>query len=292
MTIGITGATGNVGSRAVRLLIQAGERPRVLVRDPGRLDPGLAGLVDVARGDLLDPDFVETATDGLDALLWITPENFTAEDPLAEMGAMAAAGAAAVKTRGVRRVVLISSVGAERRTGAGLIDGLARAEEEFAATGVDLAILRNGYYFTNLLGNLDELRNGRLSTTMPADRAMSWVDPRDVGDVAAARLLAGGWSGTVVQAVHGPADLTWAQVTAIVGAAIGREVELDVIGDDVMRAGLAQAGLSAPAVDGLVGMIAGQRDGFTPEQARTAVTTTPTTLASWTTDVLAPALAG
>lgn len=290
MTIGITGATGNVGSRAARLLIQAGERPRLVVRDPAKLDPGIDGLADVMRGDLLDPAFLDTALDGLDALLWITPENFTAADPLADMITMAEAGATAAHTHRVRRVVLISSVGAERRHGAGLIDGLARSEEAFAATGVDLTILRNGYYFTNLFGNLDELRDGRLTTTMPADQPMPWVDPRDVGDVAAARLLAPNWSGTVVQAVHGPADLTWADVAGIVGAAIDRKVTLDVVPDEVLAAGLGQAGLTEAAVAGLVGMTSGLRGDFTPEQPRTPVTTTPTTLAAWAAGTLAPVI--
>ncbi|MBB2945218.1 uncharacterized protein YbjT (DUF2867 family) [Actinoplanes lutulentus] len=291
MTIGITGATGNVGSRAVRLLIQAGVRPRLLVRDPARLDPGTAELSEIAQCDLLDPEGLSAAFEGLDTLLWITPENFTAADPLAEMSAMAAAGAAAAEHHRVRRIVLISSVGAERGHGAGLIDGLARSEEAFTDIGAHVTVLRNGYYFSNLLGNLDELRDGRLTTTMPADRPMPWVDPRDVGEVAAARLLAGDWSGTVVQAVHGPRDLTWAEVAEIVGLVIGRKISLDVVPDEAVAAGLRQAGLTDAAVAGLIGMTAGLRDGFTPEQPRTAATTTPTTLASWVASTLAPALA-
>ncbi|WP_328464706.1 NAD(P)H-binding protein [Actinoplanes sp. NBC_00393] len=290
MTIGVTGATGNVGARAVRLLVQAGERPRVLVRDPAKLPPGLAASVDVARGDLRDAAFVESAVAGLDALLWVTPEDLTAADPLAEMATVVRNGAAAARAAGVRRVVVISSVGAERRHGAGLIDGLARAEEEFTATGADVTILRNGYYFTNLLGNLDELRDGRLTTTMPEDRPLAWVDPRDVGEVAAVRLLARGWSGTVIQAVHGPADLSWAEVAAIVSAATGDKVSLSVISDEAMAGGLRQAGLPEPAVAGLVGMTAGTRDGFEPEQVRTPVTTTPTTLAEWVAGTLVPLL--
>ncbi|MEU4426890.1 NAD(P)H-binding protein [Actinoplanes sp. NPDC024001] len=292
MTVGVTGATGNVGSRVVRLLAQAGERPRVLVRDPGRLPPDLAGAADVERGDLRDAAFVTSAVAGLDALLWVTPEDMTAADPLAEMAAVVANGAAAVRAGRVRRVVVISSVGAERRHGAGFIDGLARAEEEFAATGADVTILRNGYYFTNLLGNLEELREGRLTTTMPADRPLPWVDPRDVGEVAAARLLASGWSGTVVQAVHGPADLTWADVAGIIAAGTGTKVSLDVVTDEVMAAGLRQAGLPEPVIAGLVGMTAGTRDDFAPEQPRTAVTTTPTTLAEWVAGTLVPMLRG
>ena len=272
MTIAVAAATGNVGSRVVQLLVQAGERPRVLVRDPARLPPGLLPLVDVARGDLMDAAFVADSLAGVEALFWATPESFEAADPLADMVRMGANAAAAVRSAGVGRVLQISSMGAERRHGVGLIDGLARNEEQLAGSGADVLTLRCGYYFTNLFG---VLRDGALTTTMPADRAFPWVDPRDVGEVAAARLLAG-WSGSSVAAVHGPADLSWSDVAAILGG-----VRLDVIPDAALRSALLSAGLSEAAADGVVGMTAGVRDDFVPEQSRDFRSTTPTTLAAW-----------
>jgi len=288
MTIAVTTPTGHVGSRVVQLLVQAGVRPVVLARDPGRLDPHVRELVDAVAGDLTDQAYVTAATEGIDALLWVAPDSFAAADPLAELTRMAVHAAAAVRANGIARVVLISSVGAERRHGAGLIDGLARNEEELTATGSNVLILRNGYYFTNLLADLESLRAGVLTTAMPADRPMPWVDPRDVGEIAAARLLAADWTGTEVQAVHGPRDLTWAEVAATVSAATGREIRLEVIGDDDVRAGLGRAGLTPAAVDGIVGMTAGLRDDFTPEQTRDFRSTTPTTLDAWAYEHLRP----
>lgn len=263
----------------MRVLVQAGVRPTVLVRDPAKLPEELRELVEVAPGDLRDAAYVTEATRGADALLWIVPESFTAADPVTEMAQIGANGAAAIAANGISRTVLISSVGAERGQGAGMIDGLARNEE--LLRGGNVCTLRCGYYFTNLLGSLDELRAGTLTTTWPADRPMPWVDPRDVGEVAAARLLAADWSGLTVQAVHGPADLTWNEVAEIAGAALGRKITLQVISDDELRGALRGAGLTPGVVEGIVGMTAGLRDGFTPEQARGYVTTTPTSLAAW-----------
>ncbi|MGX6606026.1 NmrA family NAD(P)-binding protein [Micromonosporaceae bacterium Da 78-11] len=285
MTIAVTTPTGNVGSRVVQLLVQAGERPVLLVRDAGRLDPALRPLVDVAEGDLLDEAFVVAATQGVDRLFWATPESFDSADPLDEMIRMGAHAATAVRANGIARVVQISSVGAERGHGAGLIDGLARNEEQLA--GPALTTLRCGYYFTNLLGMLDGLKAGVLTTTMPADRAMPWVAPRDVGEVAAARLLSGPVEAGV-RAVHGPADLSWGEAAEIVSAATGREIRLEVIGDAELTAALTEAGMSAKAADGVVGMTAGLRDGFTPEQARDFRTSTPTGLGAWAYETLRP----
>ena len=280
MQIAVTTPTGHVGSRVVQVLVQAGVRPLLLVRDPAKLAPGVREAADVAVGDLSDEAYVTEATKGVDALLWVAPESFTAADPLADMTRLADIAASAVTTNGIARVVLISSVGAEVKQGAGLIDGLARNEEALTATGSNVLILRNGYYFTNLLGMADQIEQGVLTTTAAADAPMPWVDPRDIGDVAASRLLAADWSGTEVQAVHGPRDLTWTEVAETVGAAVGRELKLQVISDDDLRGALAGAGMTQAAAEGVVGMTAGLR-GFTPEQPRTFLTTTPTELSGW-----------
>jgi len=290
MGIVVTTPTGHVGSRVVRLLLQAGVRPTVLVRDPSTLDEETRSLVDVRRGDLGDPDFVLESTKDADTLFWVDPTDFLADDPNAVSQQLGAHAAAAVRGNGIAQVVFQSSVGAERRHGAGLIDGLARVEEQLDATGADVLHLRCGYFFSNLLDAVDDLRAGELRTTMAPDAPMPWVDPRDIGDVVAARLLSGAWSGRTVQAVHGPADLSFAEVADILGAATGRDIRLRSMTDEEQRAGLRAAGLGERAADGIVGMTAGLRHGFVPEQPRTALTTTPTTLAAWAFAELRPLL--
>jgi uncharacterized protein YbjT (DUF2867 family) len=297
MTIAVTAPTGRVGSRVARLLVQAGVRPAVLVRDPGRLDPGLRDHVDVRRGDLTDAGFVDAATADVEALLFVVPEELTAADPRAVMDRITTVGAAAVRARRIPRVVLLSSVGAERGVGVrqgvgvergegvGLIDGLAYAERELATTGAALTVLRSGYYFSNLAG---QLNGDVLTTTMVPDVPLPWVDPRDVGEVAAARLLSRDWAGNQVQAVHGPVDLTWREVAGILSAVLRREIRLSVIGDDELRASLIGAGMSPAAAEGVVGMTAGTRDGFEAEQPRTFLSTTPTSLHAWAAENLRP----
>jgi uncharacterized protein YbjT (DUF2867 family) len=290
MTIAVTTPTGNVGSRVVQLLTQAGVRPVLLLRDPDKLDPDVRNQVEVEVGDLADGAYVEQATRGIDALLCALPENFTADDPLADMIAMADNVAAVVRANGISFTVLLSSIGAELKHGAGLIDGLAHAERVLADTGTNVLCLRSGYYFTNLLGSLDALRAGTVTSAMPGDAAMPWVDPRDIGDVAAARLLAAEWTGVHIQAVHGPADLTWTEVASILESALGRPVAFQRSTDDEARAGLKDAGMSDKAAEAVVAMTLGKEGDFTPEQPRTTLTTTPTELGGWAYTHLKPLL--
>ena len=114
----------------------------------------------------------------------------------------------------------MSSVGAEKRHGVGEIDGLAGTEVALNALDVDVTHLRCGY-FTNLLLDVDAVRQGRLTTVLPPDRPMSWVTPRDIAEVASLTLLNTQWHGRRVQAVHGPQDLSWRQVAETLTAQVG-----------------------------------------------------------------------
>jgi NAD(P)H dehydrogenase (quinone) len=288
MTIAVTTPTGHVGSHVVRMLCQAGVRPRVLLRDPARLDAELAEHVEPVVGDLRDADYVAEATEGVDALFWVHPEDWSLPDPYADAERTGDGLAAAMRKNRIGRVVFQSSIGAELRHGAGFIDGLARIEERLDAARDDTALLhlRCGYFMTNLLMDLDGLRAGRLTTIRPLDEPMPWVDPRDIAAVATGRLLATDWTGRQVQAVHGPADLTWTDAAAALSTATGRTIEARQITADEQRAALRGAGLSEVVVEGIIGM----SGGFTPEQPRSVLTTTPSSLVGWAATHLRPAL--
>jgi uncharacterized protein YbjT (DUF2867 family) len=290
VSIVVTTPTGNVGSRVVRLLLQAGVRPRVLVRDPTRLDGETRSRVDVRQGDLTDAAFVRDATAGARTVFWVDPTPHTVEEPIQTSQRTAAGIVEAARAGDVARVVCLSSVGAEKRHGAGHIDGLARIEEQLDATGADVLHLRCGYFFTNLILDVRGLAKGVLTASADPDIPKPWVDPRDIGDVVAARLLNDGWHGRVVQAVHGPEDLTYARIASILTGALGRSIRLEIVSDDDVRDGLSSAGLPPSAVEGIVGMTTGTRE-LVPEQPRDLITTTPTTLAGWAYDHLRPLLA-
>lgn len=290
MLIAVTAPTGNVGRELAPMLLRAGIRPRVLVRDPDRLDPGVRDHVESVVLDLDDPDAVVAATAGVDALYLVAPSP-TAEDPVAAYAALGATAARAVVVNGIPRTVFQSSIGAERRHGVGEIDGLARIEEQLDATGAAVLHLRCGYFFTNLAMDLDTLRSGVVPVLLPVDQPIPWVAPRDIAEVAALWLLSPGWTGRHVQAVHGPADLSWAHACAVVAEATGVPLRAERIADEEMRSQLAGFGLGPARVESILGMSTGLRDGFVPEQPRTVASTTPTTLRAWAYEVLRPLLA-
>ncbi|KQR07674.1 NAD(P)H-binding protein [Cellulomonas sp. Leaf334] len=290
MKIVVTTPTGNVGSLLAPTLVRAGVRPTLLARDATRVAPEVREVCDVVEADQGDRDAVVAATRDADALYWVDPPTDD-DDPLDGYRRMSETVAHAVTTNRVPRVVFQSSVGAEGRHGFGEIDGLGLTEELLNATGADVTHLRNGYFFSNLLMDLDGIRAGVLTTTHPVDRPLAWVAPLDIATVAATRLLSTDWHGVQTLGVHGPADLSFAQVADILGDVLGRPVSAQQVSEQDQAQALAGFGMTPAQVEAVLGMTRGFADGFEPEDPRTIATTTPTTLGAWAYEHLRPALA-
>lgn len=287
MKIAITTPQGNVGQHLTRMLIRSGVRPLLLTRHPENIPASVAEYADVMQTDSFDPDQIVSATAGVDAIYWVDPPT-ASPDPLGDYRRATESVVVAVEANRIGRVVFQSSVGAEKRHGAGEIDGLAETEVALDACGVDVTHLRCGFFFTNVLMDLSSIRTGCLQTVLPPDAPLSWVAPRDIAEVAALTLLNPDWTGRHVRAVHGPEDLTWPQAAEILSDELGWEVRVEHISDEQMREQYLQVGMSPGMADAILGMSTGLREGFEAEQTRSLLTTTPTPLRGWIQEELVP----
>ncbi len=109
----MTGASGYIGGRLVRLLLDGGHDVRCLARDPAKLSAHpWRYQVEVVRGDVLDPPSLEAAMAGCDAAFYLVHsmdgarEGFAKRDRDAADNFGAAAGAA-----GIRRIVYLGGLG-------------------------------------------------------------------------------------------------------------------------------------------------------------------------------------
>ena len=122
MRVMLTGGTGFIGGHVVRALLDAGHEPRLLVRDPAKLERlcALFGFdpeqIDSVRGDILDRDSVAIALDGCDACVHsaaftsLTPEEMPKALDVNAPGARVVLDAAL--DRGCDPIVSLSSMSA------------------------------------------------------------------------------------------------------------------------------------------------------------------------------------
>ncbi|MEK0085084.1 NAD-dependent epimerase/dehydratase family protein [Benzoatithermus flavus] len=115
MTVLVTGATGFIGGALTHHLLAAGERVRVLAREPEKLARAGLSVAEVSRGDITDAAAVERAVAGVDTVYAIAGtfrEPSLSDERYREVNVEAVRlMLEAAQRHGVRRVVHCSTVG-------------------------------------------------------------------------------------------------------------------------------------------------------------------------------------
>lgn len=207
MTTLITGATGNVGLPLLEALSgRIGVRALVIGDDDA--ERARERDVEPVHGRLDDPDSLADAFAGVERLFLLSP--FVERQEQLENAALDAAEKA-----GVDHVVKLAYAGLDWAIS---ITAAHRSIRDRLARGsVGTTLLLADVYATNLLGQADLLRAGQLILPGP-DARIAYVDPADVGHVAASVLTATTPPlGRVV--VTGPELLGNTEVAAIAGRA-------------------------------------------------------------------------
>ena len=135
-TILVTGATGKVGSEAVRLLRQRGVTVRALVRDQEKAAPLAEAGAEIAVGNLDVPASLDEAMSGVASLVLVSPAV-----PAQELNVIDSAARA-----GVGHVVKVTSKASVARR-----RGQTQIEVGLAASGLPHTLLRSNAYMQNFL---------------------------------------------------------------------------------------------------------------------------------------------
>ena len=210
----ITGATGNIGSAVVNLLNGEGHDVRALVRDASRADHLPTGI-DIAVGDLDDAGSVAAALHGIDGvfLLHATPGTTQTQIMID-----------AARSAGVRRIVLLSSIGARLRPLPTLGETLAAREDLLRTSGLDATYLRPNALMSNALAWAGGIRDGSRVVDPTGPGRIPVVDPNDIARVAARVLTEDGHVGHGY-ILNGPEALTSREQVEILSEVLGRSID-------------------------------------------------------------------
>ena len=290
--ITVMGATGHTGGAITRRLLAAGESVRALGRSSERL-AALAGMGAEARvGDAGDAAFLTEAFRDADAVYTLLPYDPHVAGYAALQRARSEAIAQAVRASGVTHVVTLSSVGADLPAGTGLVAGLHAHEQRLHALAqAHVLVLRAGLFFEGFEQSLAVIeQHGVHADSVAPDVPLPMIATRDIAEVASDALRARDWSGHVVRELLGPCDLTYADVTRILGARIGRpDLAYVQLSDAEMRETLVKAGLASDVAALCVEMTRAFNTGaIRSREARTPANTAPTRFETFADSLAAP----
>ena len=292
--IAISTPTSKSGRAVTGHLLDAAKEKQIeivlLARDPEKVREFSERGARVEKGALDDAGFVARATEGVDALYWLTPQNFEpGEEVRAGYNRYGKVAAEAVRANGIRHVVHLSGFVTEKDgEGGQIIDGLADIERLLNEAATNITHLRAAFYFENYLGQIDPIKNDE-SVYMPvrAETRLAMVATRDIADVAARELLSSDWSGRRVVSAMGPKDLSFGEAATALGEGIGRHVSHVTVEPEQARESMLGSGMSPGMTDGFLAIFAAGDAGLLRWE-RDASSSTPTTLEKFGRTVMRP----
>jgi uncharacterized protein YbjT (DUF2867 family) len=289
----VLGASGNTGHIVATNLLTHGQKVRVVGRNAAHLQALTAKGAEPFIADVTDTKALTKAFHQADSAYVMIPPNPTSKDPLGYSNQVGDAIAAAVQNAGIKNVVTLSSIGADKSSGTGPVVGLYNLEQKLnQIRSANVLHLRPGYFMENTLPQANAIRQmGAAATPLRADLKLPMIATRDIGAAAADALLHPNFQGKQTRELLGQRDLSYAEVTAIIGKAIGKpDLKYVQAPDDQFRAVLVQMGMSEQFARLLLEMIAALNSGYMRAlEPRTAQNTTPTSFETFVAESFVPA---
>ena len=292
----ITGASGNTGSVAADTLLAHGEKVRVVGRDAKRLERFRQKGAEAFVADMSDSARLAQAFSGAKAVYAMIPPNNTAADVRSYQEQASDALATAIKKCGVTHVVALSSIGADKSDKVGPVVGLHNMEKKFEAiAGLSALFLRAGYFMENMLPQVGLIQSlGMMAGPLRPDLPLTMIATRDIGAAAADLLSKLDFVGKQTRELLGARDVTYAEVTKVIGAAIGKPgLAYKQLPAEQLKPAMTQMGMSPNMADLLLEMSDSLNSGYMKaREPRSPRNTTPTTVETFVVEVFVPAYRG
>ena len=246
----VIGANGTVGSQVVHQLLEAGQKVRVLVRDPSK-GAKHGAAVEVIAADLARPESLGAAFAEVEKAFLLS----TGPDGIEINGIDAA------KAAGVKHIVKLSTMGFGPERAPLAIGGWHRPVEAYLeASGLAWTILRAGGFSANALGWATSIKTQGAAFAATGDGKVAVIDPRDLAAVAVTTLTRPGHEERRYE-LTGPEALSFAEQVSLIGAAIGRPLRFVDVPPEAARDAMLQTGMPAPLAERMLEVMAAIKSG-------------------------------
>lgn len=248
MKIAITGASGQFGREATRLLIEAGVAPDDLIlvtRSPEKLARLAGEGASVRRGDFDDEAGMAEALRGGERMLMISGTRVGYREPQHR------AAIDAARKAGVRHVVYTSFIGSTENNPSIAVKDHIATERMLRESGLDWTALRDAQYAEAVVEAMAPLviGSGRM-LSVAGDGRMGFVSRNDCVASAVAVLTGSGHVGRTYN-LTGPEALSYREVAGLLQSVSGRPVEFVVTDEEGLYAMFDAMGVPRQPVEGL-----------------------------------------
>lgn len=235
-------------------LIEKGEPVKVVIRDSKKAADIEKQGATVAVADAFDlPALTEAFKDGT-TLFVLTPESGESKDVLGDTKKILENYRKAVEASPIKKVIGLSSMGAQYSEGTGNLLMSYMLEHAFEGMDVKTTFIRPAYYFSNWMMYLDVAKQkGILPTFFPVDLAIPMISPLDTGKNAADIITMEGTAGKIYE-LKGPILYSSKDVASAFAVALGKEVTAVQTPRDEWGTALRGAGFSEDAINNFIDM--------------------------------------
>jgi len=233
----VTGATGNIAGLVIPGLQAKGTSVRALVRSPEKVAPLVDAGVEVIEGDFANTEALDSAMEGIDTVLLITPPN-------ADGIKQASNVLAAAKRAGNPRIVRISAL---HPTAEGPTDNSRQhfhTDSEIQASGLPYVIIRPHFFMQNIFMAAETIGADGVMYWGMGDGRIGFIDVRDIADFTLTVLTEDGHEGKIYT-ITGPEAISWHDVAKTLSGALGKEVTyvpvpLEAVTEAVLNMGMGE----------------------------------------------------
>ncbi|CAG4891370.1 NmrA family NAD(P)-binding protein [Paraburkholderia saeva] len=242
----ITGITGQVGGAVARQLLARQHDVRAVVRDAKKSATWAEAGCEVALAAMDEAQALARAFAGTEGVFILLPPNFDPSPGFPESRRMIATLRDALEAAQPRKVVCLSTIGAQA-TQPNLLQQLQIMEQELGTLSMPVALLRAAWFIENAAWDVEPVSTTGImpSFLQPLERAVPMVATADIGRVAA-QLLSETWTGCRVVELEGPRRLSPNDLAAAFGRLLGRDVRAQTVPRDTWESLFRAQGVQYP----------------------------------------------
>lgn len=289
----VLGASGNTGHVVAKNLLAQQKKVRVVGRDASHLQALASKGAEIVAGDIADSGTLGKAFQGAESAYVMIPPQINSKDILGFQERVGDSIVAALKNSAIKNVVALSSIGADKASGTGPVVGLHNFEQKLSQlNSANVLFLRAGYFMENTLPQAAVIpMTGAVMGPVRADLKLPVIASQDIGAAAADALLRLGFKGKQTHELLGQRDISYAEITTILGRAIGKaDLKYVQASDDQAKAGMLRSGMSENVALSILELAAALNSGHMHAlEARTKENTTPTSYETFAADTFLPA---